>query len=287
MAHDHEKAFRYRIPWRTKSMHLGDHRGTERGLGFEYRGNLPFVEYPDARRMDFRQSVRDPFEQVQVKLFNQDNTTPVYAVCDLSSSMQYGSNPRKLDSAIAIAESVAYSAWQAGDVFSLVSYHDQVDEAYSQPLSHHLASSLDLLAELRQFRRMQMGARGALEVSQYLSQQRGLVFWISDFHMPLHLIEETLNSLSRHQLVPVVLWDEAEFSKLPKFGIGNMLDPETGAMRTVFFRDYVRKQFMAAFAQRKTALEQLFLQFDSQPLFLSESFTPDVMTRYFDQYVSL
>jgi hypothetical protein len=93
--------------------------------------------------------------------------------------------------------------------------------------------------------------------------------------------------MSAHQIIPVVLWDEHEFTRLPKFGFGNMIDPETGASRTIFFRDAVRQQFEEAFAQRKLALEALFSRFDTQAIYISHQFDPEAMTHYFEQYMSL
>lgn len=281
------KPFTYRTPWKSNSTHFGEHRGTERGLGFEYRGNVPLIDYPDARRMDLRQTVRDPYEQVQVKLFNQDNTTPVFVVCDLSSSMQYSGRQRKLDKAMEIAASAAYSAYQTSDVFSFIAYNEHVIEDLTLPLSHHVHNAFEVIAQLADYKKMRAGSKGILEVPQYLSQNKGLVFWISDFHMPLTLIEQALNMMSKHQIVPVVLWEDQEYSKLPKFGFGNMLDPETGHNRTIFFRESVRAQFEEAFAVRKQALEHLFLSFESPSIHIDGAFTPEAMSHYFEQYMSL
>lgn len=285
------KPFTYQIPWKSSSIHFGGHRGTQRGLGFEYRGNVPLIDYPDARRMDLRQTLRDPYEQVQVKLFNQDNTTPIFAVCDLSSSMQFKGQGkeslRKLDHAKEIAASIAYSASETGDVFSFIAYNQHVIEALTLPLSHQLHQSFEVIEQLGDYRKMRVGSEGILEVPQYLSQHKGLVFWISDFHMPVAQIEQALNMLSVHQVVPVVLWDDQEYKKLPKFGFGNMIDPETGLNRMIFFRDSVRVQFEAAFALRKQALENVFSSFDSQAIYLSGKFDPEDMSHYFEQYMSL
>lgn len=281
------RLFTYAIPWRSSSVHFGGHRGSQRGLGFEYRGNVPLVDYPDARRMDLRQSLRDPYGQVQVKLFNQDNTTPIFAVCDLSSSMQYKGRQRKLDQAMEIAASIAYSAYETGDVFSFIGYHRHVVEELTLPLSHHIHQAFEVIEQLGEYRRMRVGSEGILEVPQFLSQHRGLVFWISDFHMPLALIEQALNMMSMHQVIPVVLWDDQEYRKLPKFGFGNMIDPETGMQRTIFFRDAVRTQFEAAFAARKQALEDLFSRYESQALYICGPFEPEAMSHYFEQYTSL
>lgn len=281
------KPFTYQVPWKSSSQHFGDHRGTQRGLGFEFRGNVSLVDYPDARRMDLRQTLRDPYEQVQVKVFNQDNTTPVYAICDLSGSMQYQGQQRKIDRAKEIAASIASSAFNAGDVFSFIAYDSAVIESYTLPLSHHLHQSLEVIDQLHQHAGTYVGGEGILEVPQYLSQNRGLVFWISDFHMPLPLIEEALNMMSRHQVIPVVLWDPMEYRNLPKFGFGTMIDPETGMRRTVFFREALTEKFKAAFAQRQATLEHLFLKFEYPPLFMESAYTPAVITHYFEQYMNL
>lgn len=281
------KSFTYTVPWRSSSVHYGGHKGTQRGLGFEYRGNVPLVDYPDARRMDLRQSLRDPYGQVQVKLYNQDNTTPVFAVCDLSGSMQSRGVQRKLDIAKEIAASVAYSAHEASDLFGFIGYHNQVEETLTLPLSHHVHQAFETIEQLSDFKRLHVGPQGILEVPQYLSQHRGLVFWISDFHMPLELIAEALNMMSLHQVVPVVLWDEREYRALPRFGFGNLIDPETGRNRVIFFRDAVRAQFQAAFAARREALEDVFERYDSPGHFIEGGFDADALSHYFEQYMSL
>ena len=277
------KPFTYQIPWKSSSIHFGEHRGTQRGLGFEFKGNVPLIDYPDARRVDLRQSLRDPYEQVQVKSFNQDNTTPIFAVCDLSSSMQFKGKARKLDLAKEIAASIAYSAFESSDVFSFIAYNQHVIEDLTLSLSHHIHQSFEVIEKLGEYKKMRVGSEGILEVPQYLSQHKGLIFWISDFHMPITLIEQAMNAMSAHQVIPIVLWDDQEYKKLPKFGFGNLIDPETGDNQTIFFRESVREQFEEAFAARKQALETLFTSFDSQAIYINGKYDPEVMSHYFEQ----
>lgn len=281
------KPFVYTIPWKSSSLQLGEHRGTQRGMGFDYRGNVNFVDYPDARRMDIRQTMRDPFEQVQIRQFNQDSTTPIYAVCDLSSSMQFKGRQRKLDNAIEIATAVANSAYQAGDIFSFIGYNDHVLEDFTLPLSRNLHQSKEAIALLHDYQKMRVGPEGIIDVPNYLGQNRGLVFWISDFHMPLSLIEQTLTAMSAHQVIPIVLWDDEEYKKLPKFGFGTMIDPETGLNKTLFFRYEVRAKFIEAFNARRHALEALFLKFDSPALFMHADYKPETITHHFEHNMSL
>jgi hypothetical protein len=278
------KPFTYSTPWKSSSVHFGDHRGTQRGLGDDYRGNVSLIDYPDARRMDLRQTLRDPYEQIQVKTFNQNNTTPVFAICDISSSMQFGDKQSKLQLAEHISASIAYSANEMGDLFSLISYNDHVVEDLTLPLSHHLFNSIEVIQKLANYQSRHSGSEGVLDVSMYLSIHRSLVFWISDFHMPIALIEQTLNAMSAHQVVPIVLWDDGEHKSLPQFGFGNLIDPETGVARMMFFRKSLRDQFIEAFKIRRDALDQLFLKFGYPPLYLQGQFNPETLTNYFEQY---
>lgn len=280
------KPFEYIVAWKSASLQLGEHRGTQRGLGFDYRGNTNFVDYPDARRMDFRQTMRDPFEQVQVRQFNQDSTTPIFAVCDLSSSMQFEGKHRKLDVAIEIASAVANSAYRVGDFFSFIGYNSQVLEDYTLPLSRNLHQSKEVIAELHRYQNMRVNADGIVDVPNFLGQSKGLVFWISDFHMPLSLIEQTLTALSAHQVIPIVLWDDEEYKKLPKFGFKTMKDPETGLSKTLFFRHDLKAKFISMFNARRHALDTLFLKFDSPALFMHGDYKPEIFTHYFEHNMS-
>ena len=66
-------------------------------MGIEFAGHSNLIDYPDPRRIDIRQSMRDPLEQIYVRIFNQRSTTPVMVVTDLSSSMNYGLKRTKLN----------------------------------------------------------------------------------------------------------------------------------------------------------------------------------------------
>ncbi|MDR5170761.1 hypothetical protein IHQ56_02920 [Methylobacillus flagellatus] len=280
------KPFSYQIPWKSSSVHAGDHLGVQRGLGFEYKGNTSLIDYPDLRRMDLRQSLRDPYEQVQVRLFYHDSITPVYAVCDLSSSMQYKGARRKIELVQEVAASIAYSVSAENDVFSLIGYDQHVLDDYLLPLGYQVHEALERIDAFTGIDALGRGSTGILEVGPLLSQNKGLVFWISDFHMPFDTIIQAMNMLSRHQVVPVVLWEEEEYRRLPRFGLGTMLDPETGRDRTIFFRESIRAKFITAFEQRRAALEDLFLAFESPPHFVSGVFEAEAMTHYFEKYLT-
>ncbi len=275
--------FFYQVPWRSASVHTGEHLGLQRGPGDEFSKHVSLVDYPDARRLDLRQTLRDPYEQVQLRVFKQEASTPLYALCDLSSSMQFQGQVSKLHTLQAVVASIACSAHENSDLFGMVCYDQTVIPHLSQAPGHHAHQSFANITQLADFRNVHKDSSGIIEATGWLGQQKGLVFWISDFHLPLSLIEQGLNSLSIHQVIPVVLWDPQEYLRLPRFGFGNLQDPETGRQKTLFFRQALRDQFAAQFAQRKQALDQLFARFEMRPLYVAGAFEASLVSDYFEQ----
>lgn len=277
--------FFYQVPWRSASVHAGEHLGIQRGPGDEFSKHVSLVDYPDARRLDLRQTLRDPFEQVQVRVFKQEATTPLYALCDLSSSMQFRGQHSKLETLQAVAASIACSAHESSDLFGMVSYDHAVLPHLSLAPGHHAHQSFAAISQLTACDNTHKDGRGIIEATSWLGQQKGLVFWISDFHLPLSLIEQGLNGMSTHQVIPLVLWDPQEYERLPRFGFGNLQDPETGLQKTIFFRQSIRAQFAARFEQRKQALDQLFARFEIRPLYVSGQFEARLLSDYFEQLI--
>lgn len=281
------KSFNYQINWRSRSYHAGYHRGHQGGLGVEFRGNVPLVDYPDARRIDINQTIRDPNEQVHVRIFNQKNATPIYTLCDLSGSMQFAGRFNKMALMAEIAASVAYSAYQASDTFSFIGFDEVVREDWMTKLSYRMQDAYELTKRLVSYKPLPTGSDGLLDANRFMGQARGLVFLISDFHMPLETIEAALNTLSNHHVVPVVLWDVEEYKSLPNFGFSTIIDPETGQQRTLFFRKELKRKFAEMFAQRKAEIESLFMRYESLPYFVENGFDAEAISEYFYQFSAL
>ena len=91
-----QDTFDYHINWKSTGHHPGQHKSAQRGMGIEFAGHATLLDYPDPRRIDIRQTIRDPFEQIQVRIFNQRSATPVMIITDLSASMNFGSQKTKL-----------------------------------------------------------------------------------------------------------------------------------------------------------------------------------------------
>ncbi len=280
------KEFSYHIGWRNRGRHPGRHASTQRGMGMEFIGHTTLIAYPDPRRIDLRQTIRDPMEQVYVRLFNQKSATPVFVICDLSGSMNFGAKQRKIRQAAEIAESIARSATRNSDPFGFVGFDEVVREDWISTASFKSQRGIELTERLKEYHPEAVSGSGINDVWRYLPRERSLVFLISDFHMPLKELEASLANLLRHHIVPVVLWDADEYKNLPEFGITAVTDPETGAKRTLFLRKEYRDKIVAAFEARREAIYKLFMQFDMPPFYVEGDFDADALTEYFHQFVA-
>ncbi len=270
--------FHYRFPWRSQAVYPGYHWSTQSGSGQDFRAYEPWFKHPDARRIDLHLSLRDPFEIPYVRVFNQRSRVPVYAVADLSGSM---GSQGKLQLLAEFSAAVALSAYRTGDPFGFIGCDTTVRRDLSLPAVHRAGAALDLFGRLIHLKAAATSAEGLREASRYLSTRRSLVFLVSDFYLPRGLIEEVLASLSRHAVVPIVVWESEEYRRLPPFGLAQAKDRENGATRLLLFRRKLRERFQAAFAERCGDLNRLFTASGWAPFFLIDRFEANELTEYF------
>lgn len=286
MTPEHIKEFSYHIAWRSRSRRPGRHKSNQRGMGMEFRGHTTLLSYPDPRRIDIRQTIRDPLEQIHVRIFNQKSVTPVFVLCDMSGSMQYGNSKTKISIAADIAQSAAQSATRNRDLIGFIGFDDVVREDWLCTLSARPHTTIEMAENLRNYVPQEVGSGGIVETVRLLPRERSLIFMVSDFHMPMADLEETLVLMQRHHIVPIVLWNSSEYKDLPEFGIANVTDPESGAKRTLFLRKEYRDRILKSFEDRRIAIENLFLRYDMQPFFVENNFDADLLSDYFHQYVA-
>ena len=284
--HNEIKEFDYHISWRSRGRHAGSHSSTQRGMGMEFRGHTTLLSYPDPRRIDIRQTIRDPLEQVYVRIFNQKSATPVFVIADLSGSMSFGGKQSKIALTSQIASSVAMSATHNSDPFGFIGFDDVVREDWLCTQSSRPHQALEMAVHLESYEPSNVGSSALKDVGSYLPRERSLVFLISDFHMPLNELENALALLMQHCVVPIVLWDSAEYKTLPEFGITSVTDCESGEKRTLFLRKDMRANIIASFEARREAIVALFMKYDMPPFFVEGDFDADALTEYFYQFVA-
>lgn len=272
--------FHYRIPGRATGVRPGAHPSRQAGDGQCFRHLAPFLAYPDPRRLDLRASVTDPFETWRVRLYEQRSAIAVYALADLSGSMDFRGAHPKMAVLADFIEGLAASVHRSGDALGLLAAGERLHPEFCLPLSRLPGPAFQLAAKLRRFRPHVSDCRGLAQAGRRLPGRRCLVFLLSDFHWPLSQIRDLLAGLSRHDMVPVVLWDEGE--ALPgASGLARLADLEGGGQRLMLLRPALRERLAERLRQRRERLVRLFRQFGREPLFLTHGFDADRVTRYF------
>lgn len=270
--------FHYQLPWRARGHLPGHHLGSQGGAGFEFRGHAPLLSAPDPRRLDIRASLRDPFGNWMVRVFNQRSAVPVIALADLSASMGFH---HKMATLADFTAALGFSSWRTGDPFGFIGCDEAVRRDFLHPASRMRGAGADLSRRLRQLVPEGRHSQGMLKAVELLPHRRSLVFLVSDFHFPLAMARELAQRLARHDVVPLVIWDPAEYRHLPRFGLATLRDPETGETRTLLLRRRLRERIVEGFRQRRAELVDLFAPRGRPPLFLEHGFDAELLTRYF------
>src|SRR5690349_19661192 len=100
----------YCLAWRSRAVRAGSHRSTHRGGGGLFHDLASLLDHPDPRRIDVRQSLRDPFEAIHVRRFEQKSAVAVTMLLDVSASMSFAGRTRKMRLAADLASVIAASA---------------------------------------------------------------------------------------------------------------------------------------------------------------------------------
>lgn len=275
----------YRLAAPARGQFPGAHRSRGGDSGFEFRGHAALKDAPDPRRLDLHASLRDPFGDWRVRLFSQRKAVPVVVVADLSASLAYRGRQPKAEVLADLVDSLAWSAWRAGDSFGFIGCAATVQPDWLQLPTRQRHAGAALAQALRGWQ-PQPGAaaataEGLLQAPALLGRQRALVFLVSDFHLPLPLLRSTLAGLAAHEVVPVVLWDTREFELPERWGLLQAVDPETRRRRLVWWRPALRDRWQAALAAQRAALSQVFAEAGLRPLFVEAGFDADAVTRHF------
>ena len=262
----------------------GHHRSRRGDSGFEFRGHAALLDAPDPRRLDLHASLRDPFGDWRVRLYSQRKAIPVVLLADLSASMGFEGRQRKAEVLADFVESLAWSAWRIGDRFGFIGCDAVVRPEWLRLPTRSRGTGQALAQALRGWTPdgpSAGSADGLLNAPAWLGRQRALVFLVSDFHLPLALLNAVLAGLAAHEVVPVVLWDPLEFTVGAARGLLHTVEPESGRRHLVWWRPALRARWQRAHAERRAALLQAFAARRLRPLFIEGAFDADAVTRHF------
>lgn len=273
--------FHYRVGWRSHRAHPGHHRSNQIGGGDEFAGHLPLTSYPDPRNIDIHATLHDPFGQLMVRVFRQRSSLPVYVLADLSASMAFGAPRNKLNSLADFSAAAAYSAYRTGDPFGFYGFDRAVRWDWHLPLRWYKGMPRDFQRRLAKLAPTGRSSGGLAQLAPLLGRQRSLLFLVSDFHWPTGETESLLGTLIHHDVVPVVVWRDEEYTGLPSWGWITLQDPETGDSRRLFMRPGLRVRVHERFAERREELITACRRHGRRPFFLSDPLNTDGLSDYF------
>jgi uncharacterized protein (DUF58 family) len=255
----------YRIPWRTRDVRAGAHRGTLAGSGGLFRDFVSLLDYPDPRRIDLRASVRDPFEAIHVRRFEQNSAISIYLLVDVSASMGFGGSNGKIGLAADIAAALATSARRVGDSFGLIGCDSTMRPELTFMATRSRAGEREMVERLRAFKPARRGALGLAEAAALIAGRRKLVIVISDFLMPDEHITAVFQALSSHDVVPVMVTLSSELRRLPRWGLVSLTDLETGKRRLVVLRPALSEAWRARDEARRAAFRAIANRYGRKP----------------------
>lgn len=261
----------YRPRGRFETMRAGAHASSEVGGFGVFRDHSSFLRYPDARRIDLRATLRDPFEGTHVRRFELRTEIKVAMLVDMSSSMNVGPQP-KSRTALDLAAALSFSATRIGDRIATFGFAD--DLVYQSGYLRSAVVALDVADKLRRSApKGRQGTAGALRACEALGGRRKLVFVISDFRWPTNLVRGVFERLALHDAVPLVLVDAAQQAP-PKWGLLDLRDSESGEKRLILMRPALAERWAAQEVERRRFIAACASGRTRRPIFLAAGFDP-------------
>lgn len=260
----------YRIVWRSRTLRQGIHRSSQWGAGGLFRDLVSLSEYPDPRRIDLRQSVRDPFETLHVRRFEEMSQIGVAMLLDVSGSMGFKGHTRKMALAAELAQVFATAVRRAGDTFALYAADDAVRNELGSPPTRSRVGEEEMVAALRAFVPGARGATALVEAARKVGHKRNMVVLVSDFLLPEAELEALFEALAPHDVVPIRLVDSRESMSLPSWGLVELSDLETGRRRFVAIRPSLKAEWQRRIEARRSFFNSLAARYGRAPFEITD-----------------
>ncbi|MCW8179741.1 DUF58 domain-containing protein [Verminephrobacter eiseniae] len=275
----------YRIRWRAADVHPGSHRSRVAGSGEEFRGVVPLAVGRDARRIDLRASVADPFGRPWVREFRQRSRIPVVLLADLSRSMRFTGSVERFELTARFARALARGAFRRGDPFGFIGCDGAVRRelllppTLSRHAGEHVARQLRDLAVQGAAR--EASAQGLVQATRWLPRQRSLVFVVSDLYFDMALFEKMLKQLAQHEVVVVLLADSLERAPPARWGLVRLADLENARERLVFLHPGLADRLAAAQQARHAGAAQMARRHGASLLVAQDGLNLAALARHF------
>lgn len=228
------KTIQIRTQRTVNDVFAGEYESAFRGRGMEFEEVREYQPGDDIRHIDWNVTARMglPF----VKVHREERELTVMLLVDVSSSGGFGSGTKtKNEVAAEVAALLAYTAIRSNDRVGLIIFSDQI-EHYIPPKkgrAHVWRVIRDILTHRPQ--RSGTNLDTALEYLGHVARRRVVGFLISDF-LDDGWADRLRLVARRHDLTAVLVSDRRE-GELPRIGILELEDAETGETLVVDTRD--------------------------------------------------
>ncbi len=262
----------------------GAHRSRHGDCGMEFRSHRPLMSGGDPRRLDVQASLRDPLGGWWARLHAERTSVPVVLVADLSASMGFVGRQSRREVLADLTDSLAWSAQRGGDAFGFVGAATDLPSHWQLPPTRQRGAGRVLAQALRSHAFDEVSGRsaqGMKGVPGWLPKQRSLVFLVSDSHWSESLLNEVLEGLARHEVVPVVIWDRAEYELPRRNGLAWLRDAEGAGEHLIWVRPSLRRRSADRLAQAQRQLEARMQRHHLRPLYLLDGFDVDRVNAHF------
>jgi uncharacterized protein (DUF58 family) len=237
----------------------GGHRSHFRGRGMDFDQVRLYQPGDDVRSVDWRVTART--QVPHTKVFIEERERPILIICDLRSSMFFGSQRLKSVVACEVSAALAWAGLGINDRVGGVIFGAQKQLDVKPKRSHHTA--LQFIHGLQNFSEALLEPQpDSLDLATILEESRRLalpgstVFIVSDFHDLNSDCEPHLFSLAKHcsiNFCQVIDNLERQLPEPALYAVGN------GERQAILDTSDVklRDQFAHQFSQRENLLQKL------------------------------
>ncbi|HEV8291794.1 MAG TPA: DUF58 domain-containing protein, partial [Tepidisphaeraceae bacterium] len=214
---------------KIRNVFVGNYTSALKGHGYDFVDHTKYQPGDDIRRIDWNATARA--NHVLIKNTHEEKDLDIFIVADLSKSMDLGTQARsKKELLVYITAAIAYSALSSGMRIGFIGFTNELEmDIEAKNGRPHLWTILNALWD-HQPRQRRTAVHPALEVLRQRLTRMSIVFLISDFFFEDNLFQDVgfKYIISRHDLIPVLLYDPLESNLPAGRGYIRVRDLETG-----------------------------------------------------------
>jgi len=213
----------------------GEFSSAFKGRGMEFADVRAYQPGDDVRTIDWNVTARTG--EPQVKRYVEERELTIVLAVDLSASGSFGSVQRpKAETMAELCAVLAFAAVKNNDKVGMLAFTDRIE--HDLPPRKGTRNVLRIVRDLLDLRPAHTGTdiAGAAEHLARVLRRRAVVFLVSDFLDPAaarnapgrRRLEQSLRLLARrHDVIALRVTDPREH-ELPRAGLLELADPETG-----------------------------------------------------------